>query len=588
MKLLLISDFNITTLVELLKNNIQAPACTVTATALGQVIGSSMNSAEAEGDFAVIWTTPEKTIPAFSRALSFETVNEEEVLSEVHHFVDYIKAVTAKFRAVFFVCWTLPTYYRGYGMMDLRRGGIRTLLIKMNLKLAEEVQSTSGMYVLDGQKWIEHVGKNSFSPKLWYLAKNPFHPEVFKEAARDINAAISGVIGDSKKVIVLDLDNTLWGGTVGDLGWQNLRLGGHDYLGEAFLDFQKALKALSRRGILLAIVSKNEEAIAIEALAKHPEMILRLDDFVGWRINWGDKAANIAELAAELKLGLQSMVFVDDNPVERARVREALPEVYVPEWPNDATSFASHLLHMDCFDSPYTTEEDSARTQLYAAEGQREQFKKAMPSHEEWLRSLDTEVVVETINEGNRVRLVQLLNKTNQMNLTSRRMTEKELSTWLGSGYRELWAFRVKDRFGDSGLTGLLALDIRPDTSHICDFVLSCRVMGRNIERVMVAVAAEYCRALNSKELVATYIPTPKNGPCLVFWKNSGFHFAEGTTTFTWSLDKKYPYPKGVKVTPPANGFAEDVALAACAAPAEPPARASLRGRLPLEFWPAE
>lgn len=558
-KLVLISNFNTESLAQFLRTGLcsNRSDCTVTNASLGEVVPNSPHTEGVADDFAVVWTMPDKTISAFGKALSFETVREEDVLSEVHAFAEYIKGLGSKFRALFLVSWTSPSYQRGYGMMDLGSGGIRALLVNMNLKLAEEIQSTSGMYLLDGQKWIENVGRNAYSPKLWYLAKTPFHPDVFKEAARDINAAISGVIGNSKKLIVLDLDNTLWGGTVGDVGWHNLRLGGHDYVGEAFQDFQEALKAMSRRGIMLAIVSKNEESIALEAISKHPEMVLRSEDFVGWRINWDDKAANIVDLAAELKIGLQSIVFIDDNPVERARVLEALPEVYVPDWPNDATLFKSHLLQMDCFDSPYRTTEDVSRTKLYAAETQREQFKKTVSSHNEWLRSLNTEVIVEDLNAANRVRVVQLLNKTNQMNLSTRRMTEKELLEWLEGGNRKLWAFRVKDRFGDAGLTGLLALDIGRDTSDICDFVLSCRVMGRNIEQVMIATAVSYCRTLRLKELAATYIPTAKNKPCLELWKNSGFQFGQGTTSFIWTLDKDYPYPDGIKVTLLAEDFTD-------------------------------
>jgi FkbH-like protein len=561
----LISDFNVTILEQFLNEDVYPPACEVTAAPFGQVIGPLMDNPDVDSDFAVVWTTPEKTSSSFGRALNFEAVGEEEVLSEVHEFTDRIKAVTAKLRTIFLVCWTLPPYRRGYGMMDLSDGGIRTLLMKMNLKLAAELRSTSGMYLLDAQKWIEDVGRNSYNPKLWYLAKSPFHPDVFKNAARDIKAAISGVIGDSKKLIVLDLDNTLWGGTVGDLGWQNLRLGGHDYVGEAFLDFQKALKALSRRGILLAVVSKNDEAIALEALSENPEMILRPGDFVGWRINWSDKAANIAELASELKLGLQSIVFIDDNPVERARVQEALPEVYVPDWPNDVTLFSSYLMRMRCFDAPFTTAEDSSRTRLYASERQREQFKKTISSHAEWLCSLNTEVVVETISEANRLRLVQLLNKTNQMNLRTRRMTEKELLAWVVDGNRKLWGFRVKDRFGDSGLTGLLALDMSGETADISDFVLSCRVMGRNVEQFMVAVAAEYCRVRNLTQLTAKYVPTAKNKPCLDFWKNSGFQLSEDDTTFSWGLDREYPYPIGVKATLLVDSLAEKTSASSVA-----------------------
>ena len=181
-----------------------------------------------------------------------------------------------------------------------------------------------------------------------------------REAAADIRAAFVGLRGAAKKLLVLDLDDTLWGGIVGDAGWENLRLGGHDPQGESFADFQRAIKNLKRRGVVLALVSKNEESVALEAIRNHPEMVLKEDDFVGWRINWTDKARNIAELATELNLGLQSVVFIDDNPVERARVREALPEVFVPEWPEDKLLYASAFGQLRCFDAPPSVERISS------------------------------------------------------------------------------------------------------------------------------------------------------------------------------------------------------------------------------------
>jgi FkbH-like protein len=356
------------------------------------------------------------------------------------------------------------------------------------------------------------------------------------------------VLGFTKKLIVVDLDNTLWGGVVGDLGWQNLQLGGHDYAGEAFLDFQRALKSLRNRGILLAIVSKNEESVALEALSKHPEMALRPEEFAAWRINWRDKAANVAEVVAELNLGLQSAIFIDDNPVERARVREALPEVYVPEWPEDKTLFASHLLELDCFDSAYSTAEDASRNLTYAMGKQRELLKKTVSSAEEWLLCLDTEVAVEEVSDSNRVRVVQLLNKTNQMNLTTRRVSEQELQAWLDEGRRKLWTFRVKDKFGDSGLTGILSLEIESEAARIVDFVLSCRVMGRKVEHAMVAFASQYCATLGLRELRANYIATAKNKPCLSFWQSSGFVIGSEENAFSWPIGQVYPPPAGIQM----------------------------------------
>jgi FkbH-like protein len=306
------------------------------------------------------------------------------------------------------------------------------------------------------------------------------------------------------------------------------------------------LKALRNRGILLAIVSKNDEYLAIEALTKHPEMVLRTSDFVAMRINWKDKAANIVEICAELNLGLQSVVFIDDNPVERARIREALTEVFVPDWPDDKTSYASTLWELDCFDSAYVTAEDLSRNEIYTTEKHRQILKQTVGSPEEWLLSLGTEVNVEELNPTNRARAVQLLNKTNQMNLTTRRLSEQELKAWLQAANRRFWVFRVKDKFGDSGLTGLLSLEIDSGVAHIVDFVLSCRVMGRNVERSMVAFAAKCCTGLGLQELRANFVPTPKNKPCHQFWVTSGFSCDDTRSRFNWQLAEPYAFPAGI------------------------------------------
>jgi FkbH-like protein len=549
----LVSDFNLETLGHYLAND-SAPQLSVSSAPFGQVFPALLQPHTDATEFALVWTSPAKIVPTFASALDSVAVSEDRLLAEIHQFAECLREAGKHFRAVFVVSWTLPLYQRGNGILNLKAQGPRKLLLKMNLRLAEELENCGSIYLLDGQRWMEMVGKNSYSPKLWYLTKTPFHAEVFRLAACDVKAAILAVLGACKKLVIVDLDNTLWGGVVGDLGWQSLRLGGHDYLGEAYLDFQRALKSLRNRGILLAIASKNEESVALEALAKHPEMVLRLGDFAAHRINWNDKAANVAELVAELNLGTQSAVFIDDNPVERARVREALPEVYVPEWPDDKTLFASQLLQMDCFDSAYNTAEDISRHDMYAAQKQREQSRKTISSAEEWLCSLNTEVTVEELGDADRVRAVQLLNKTNQINLTTRRLSEQELQAWLQEGNRKLWAFRVKDKFGDSGLAGVLSLEIESDIATISDFVLSCRVMGRNVEQAMVAFAAQYCAGLGIRELRAHYLPTPKNKPCLKFWMSSAFLFDERENRFTWQLNEPYPFPDAIKICQPDLG----------------------------------
>jgi FkbH-like protein len=548
LKLHLISDFSLETLQQYLVNDSSWPRLSVTCAPFGQVFPALLQPAADPSDFALVWTSPDKIVPAFAAALDQTAVDENRMLSELHQFADCLLQAKERFRAIFVVSWTLPPHQRGNGILSLRRQGIRKLLLKMNLTLAEELDSSGSIYLLDGQRWVETVGKSSYSSKMWYLAKTPFHAEVFRHATAEVKAAISAVLGAYRKLVIVDLDNTLWGGVVGDLGWENLRLGGHDYQGEAFVDFQKALKSLQNRGILLAIASRNEESVALEALTKNPEMVLRPSDFAAWRIDWNDKAANIAELVAELNLGLQSVVFLDDNPVERARVREALPEVYVPEWPQDKTLFAGTLLQLSCFDSAYATGEDASRHQLYAAGKEGEQLRRIVSSAEEWLLSLETEITVEELNDVNRVRALQLLNKTNQMNLSTRRLTDQELQVWQQQNGRKLWAFRVKDKFGDSGLTGVLSLEIESDFARIVDFVLSCRVMGRNVEQAMVAFAAQYCSGLGLREVRADYLFTAKNKPCFKFWMSSGFSYDEKKNRFTWPLSQIYGFPLGIEI----------------------------------------
>jgi HAD superfamily phosphatase (TIGR01681 family) len=211
----------------------------------------------------------------------------------------------------------------------------------------------------------------------------------FQGGRRGPGGGPQGITGGARKLVILDLDDTLWGGVVGDIGWSNLRLGGHDPVGEAYRDFQLALKALTRRGILLAVASKNEERTALEAITSQPEMVLSLDDFAGWRINWNDKVQNIIALASDLNLGLEAAVFIDDNPAERARVREALPSLLVPEWPKSPLNYVAALGALDCFDAPFVSAEDRQRTAMYVSERKRKQLQDDVPSLETWLSILE-------------------------------------------------------------------------------------------------------------------------------------------------------------------------------------------------------
>jgi len=552
-KCLLISDFNINNFAGYLNNDNDFPKVNATVAPFGHVIPAlvdkNLECWHTRYDFAVIWTQPESVIQSFNHIFHYRNIQINNILKEVDEYSSVVMNIQNRVDFAFLPTWVFPSYHRGFGMLDMKNGiGIANILMRMNLRLSENLDGASNIYLLNTQKWIEIAGKNAFNPKLWYMGKIAFGNEVFNEAARDIKSALDGIRGNAKKLIIFDLDNTLWGGIVGDIGWENLKLGGHDHIGEAYVDFQRALKSLMNRGILLGIVSKNEESMALDAINNHPEMVLRLEDFVGWKINWRDKAQNIVDLVSGLNLGLQSVVFIDDHPVERARVRETLPEVFVPEWPEDKMLYKSSLLNLRCFDTFSITKEDLERTKMYVSERQRHNLKKNVKSIDEWLNTLAIKVKIEELNEINLQRVVQLLNKTNQMNLTTRRMTESELIDWTRKENHQLWTFRVSDKFGDSGLTGLISSEVKNKKGIIVDFVLSCRVMGRKIEETMLYIIMTYAQSIGLDEIQAKYIRTTKNKPCLEFFKSSGFLYNEENNCFTYKLKNEYNLPVCIQI----------------------------------------
>ena len=549
----LVSDFNIEPLSGYLKNNEEAPSIISTVAPFGQVINILLdtdNEIWSEyHDFALVWTRPENVLNSFARALDFHYVQIEDILAEIDNFVSALEQILPKVKTILVPTWVIPTFWHGYGMIDMRKGlGLANTLMHMNLHLAEKIDNLQNAFLLNSERWMRVAGEGAFNPKLWYLGKIAFGNKVFKEACKDINSALQGVQGDTRKIIIVDLDETLWGGIVGDAGWENLRLGGHDAIGEAYVDFQKALKSFINRGILLGIASKNEESVALEAIEKNPEMVLGIDDFSCWKINWDDKARNIVELMDDLNLGLQSAVFIDDNPMERARVAEALPEVLVPEWPEDKMLYKQALLSLNCFDTPMISDEDRSRMKMYQSERQRDQTKTSFSSPDEWMKTLEAEVLVESLTSANIKRVVQLLNKTNQMNLSTRRMTETELLDWVKDDRRCLWTFRVSDKFGDYGLTGIASMEQDGQIGKVIDFILSCRVMGRKVEEVMLSVMTSYARSLRLSRMEAKFLPTLKNKPCHDFLKRSVFSTDNAKEMFRLDLDDEYPKPDFIKV----------------------------------------
>ncbi len=548
---LLVSDFNIAPLAGYLRNDEELPIVDVVEAPHGVVepVFLSEHSVWQRvpvDAVALVWTRPEAIAPSFVQLLRGVPPPADVLEGEVDRFVDLLLGAGPRLRGLLVPLWTLPPSARAAGIGDFKVGGCQWAVQCMNARLVQRASESALLHVLDAQTVLAATKGRSYDAKLWHRGKIAFANPALRQLVGEVKAALRAVDGRGKKLVVVDLDDTLWGGSVGEVGWQHLKLGGHDYVGEAHVEFQHALKGLAQRGVLLAIASRNEEDVALQAIDSHPEMVLRRGDFAAWRIGWGDKAASVAALVEELNIGLQDAVFIDDHPAERARVREALPEVLVPEWPADPAFYAEALAGLRAFDSVGLSREDLERTRLYADERRRRQARHAIVSLDDWLAGLQMAVRAEALDGASLERAAQLLNKTNQMNLRTRRLSAEQLAAWPQEGRREIWTFRVADRFGDAGLCGLVGLAAEKSGGSICDFVLSCRVMGRGVEETLLHFASLRAREMGWQELLVEGLPTPKNKPCLDF-----FARALGSDTdaaLTWSICGEFALPNHVQL----------------------------------------
>lgn len=550
--IIVISDFNASNLAALLSRpGAMQAQCAPYGQVMQCLLGAQQTSLPAGADIAVVWTTPEGVSSAYRRRLLNEGGSLEEVAGEARALGDALTRLPSHIRHILVPSWSaLDPALGRRGLLDFDPDfGPAAALLRMNAALAESARADRRIYLFDANRWHGVCGARAYDPRLWYASKTPFSLELFKLAASDFRAAIRALEGGAKKLLVLDLDGTLWGGIVGEDGWEALRVGGHDPVGEAYRDFQAALRALTRRGVLLGIASKNDQRVALEAIRGHPEMVLRAEDFAGWRINWQDKARNIAELTQELNLGLDAVVFIDDNPVERDRIRQALPEVLVPEWPANPVYYCCALAALDCFDAPVVSAEDRARTAMYVADRERKRLRQDALGLNDWLQSLQLRLEVERLGAANLPRAAQLLNKTNQLNLSTRRLSAAEFQAWSEQTDHLALVFKVTDKFGDYGLVGIgtLALERERQCARIVDFVLSCRAMGRKVEEAIIAVLASSARAAGAKRLLAEYLPTAKNGPCLEILESLA-GAAREQFVFSWPLDNEPPWPDCVKL----------------------------------------
>lgn len=366
-------------------------------------------------------------------------------------------------------------------------------------------------------------------PALWTRSKQEVSPRAAPVGGELVARVLAAQQGKSYKALVLDLDNTIWGGVIGDDGLDGIVLGQGSPLGEGFVAVQGYAKELGRRGVILAVASKNDEANALEPFEKHPEMVLRRGDIAAFRADWNDKAANIRAIAKDLNIGLDAIVFLDDNPFERSLVREELPMVAVPEIPEDPALVPRALADAGYFEAVAVTSEDLERNQLYQSNRTREQFKAGTTDIESYLRGLDMRLIWRRLDRVGLQRTVQLINKTNQFNLTTRRYTEEDVVAVMEDDHAFGLQLRLTDRFGDNGIIAIVIGRLQaPNGDLVIDtWLMSCRVLGRQVEPTTLNLIAAEAKRLGAVRLIGEYVPTPKNGMVKDHYKRLGMTVTE-------------------------------------------------------------
>lgn len=404
-----------------------------------------------------------------------------------------------------------------------------------------------GDLVLDVARLASMVGLEAWWPgRFWFSAKLPFAQRCIPLYGDNIGRILAAKLGKSRRVFVLDLDNTLWGGVIGDDGLEGIILGQGSAAGEAHLAIQRIARAYAGRGVILCVASKNTHEIAMEVFHRHPDMVLREDDIVAAQINWNDKASNIRALAQTLNLGLEAFVFLDDNPVERKQVRDELPEVAIPELPADPADWPVVLQGAGYFEQISFTEEDRKRGQFYKSIAERNQVAAETGDTDAFLRSLNTELMITPFDAVGRKRIAQLISKSNQFNLTTRRYSEQEVEALERDADAVTMQMRLSDIFGDAGMISVVIGRKHEDALDIVVWLMSCRVLGRRVQEAALKALVDRARELGVSRLRGDYLPTPRNGIVAEHYENLGFRrvsdLPEGGSRWELLLDS-YSHP---------------------------------------------
>ena len=419
----------------------------------------------------------------------------------------------------------LPLHFSVLGANEHRLPGSRARFVTRLNEALRRLADEDGVDLLALDDRAVRDGLMAWhDPALWHRSKQEIVPTAAPLYGDLVGRLLAAKQGRSFKCLVMDLDNTLWGGVVGDDGLEGIVIGQGSPLGEAYVAFQDYARELSRRGVILAVCSKNDEANALEPFEKHPEMVLKRPDISSFVANWSDKAGNIRAIAEELNIGLDALVFIDDNPFERNLVRRELPMVAVPEVTDDPTDYPRAIADAGFFEGLSVTDEDRERTSQYQGNKARDALKASATDLESYLRAMEMHLVWKQFDRVGLQRTVQLINKSNQFNLTTKRYTEEDVLAVMADPDAFGLQLRLLDRFGDNGIIAIIIGRLREDRDlYIDTWLMSCRVLGRQVEPTTLNLIAQEAQKLGARRLVGEYIPTKKNGMVKEHYAKLGF-----------------------------------------------------------------
>ena len=485
-------------------------------------------------------------LPAFSELLgySFASSSLEDVESELKRVQDYCIATLSALRKKTDVpiLWFSfePTVFPAYGILDpTLRQSQRSVISSLNKLLSSELSQAGNAWLVDTGICLERIGaQNFYDWRYWHLSRSPYSRSALAQISHELQKHIRAFTGRFRKCLVLDCDNTLWGGVVGEVGLTGICIG-NSYPGLAYREFQLAVLDLFSRGVILCLCSKNNESDVLDVLRDHQRMVLREHHFSCIKANWRDKVSNLKEIAAELNIGLDSIVFVDDSDFEANLVERLLPEVSVVKASREAP-YENRIALAECglFDTHSLTNEDRSRGKLYADEAQRKRISSQVDDLEDYLITLNMRLYVESVTEDQISRAAQLCQRTNQFNSTCIRYTSDQLLPMLNSENMLLLLLRLTDQFGDYGSVGFCIVTLDRSIAHIDTFLLSCRALGRGVESAFLALSIEAITKKNAKTLTARYVRSNKNAQVKAFFIGHGFSLTrESDQEIHYSLD---------------------------------------------------